>query len=73
MTDAPGRARARLTTPDPPRHDRRVPSHDHMRDHRAFRTVIMGDRAAAKLNNKFSRQNAALGAETRDAASRFRR
>ena len=30
----------------------------------------MGDRAAAKLNNKFSRQNAALGAETRDAASR---
>ena len=28
----------------------------------------MGDRAAAKLNNKFSRQNAALGAETRDAA-----
>ena len=41
-----------------------------MRDHRAFRTVIMGDRAAAKLNNKFSRQNAALGAETRDAASR---
>ncbi|KAH8097928.1 ubiquitin activating enzyme [Aureococcus anophagefferens] len=43
-----------------------------MRDRRAFRTVIMGDRAAAKLNNKFSRQNAALGAETRDAASRVR-
>ena len=36
----------------------------------------MGDRAAAvaaqKLSNKFSRQNAALGAETRAAASRCR-